>query len=169
MELDTHAIPLQPSFWIVVLAAGVQPIPINEGGMTIANVEFYQSRCVAYTKAEAIKSVLNQLQAEQPQLWQHGQKLGGWKVTHVDGISGEDMQKMFKERADRERATEADKRRMEKNEFLQRILTTKDIALLHKAIREGAVTEYERAYLHEKLTADMPKEIAELHKSPYML
>lgn len=166
MELDKHAVPLQPSFWIVVLAAGVQPVPITDG-MAVANVEFYQSRCVAYTKNEAVKTVISQLQAEQPRLWEHGQQMGGWKITHVDGISVQDMEKLFKDRCDKERNSEAEARRLEKNEFLNAIIREKNVGALHKAIRDGAISHYERLYLHEKLTEGMPKEAAELTKSPY--
>lgn len=166
MNLDKHPIPLQPSFWIVVVAAGIQPVPITNG-VGVANIEFYQSRCVAYTKQDAIKAVLSQLQAEQPQLWQHGQQIGGWRVTHVDGISAQEMERLFKEHADQQRKTEEDRRKLELNEFLQRIITTKDVNLFHKAIRDGVLTDYQRAYLHEKLTEGMPKEAAELIKSPF--
>lgn len=168
INLDKHPVPLEPSFWIVVLAAGIQPVPITEG-MALANIEFYQSRVIAYTRPEAVKAVLNQLQAEQPSLWNRGQGQGGWKITHVDQIPAQEMEKLFKERAERERDNEVNKVAAEKNELLKKIAETKDVTLLHKAIRENAISAYERAYLHDILTKDMPKEVAEVIKSPYQL
>lgn len=157
LKLDKHPIPLEPSFFIVVVASGVTPIETPIGMAGVANVEFYQSRCVAYVKQEAINAVMAQLQAEQPDLYRRGQSMGGWKVTHVDGINATDMENIFKERTNRERNNEENKRKIENNDLLKRIIDTKDLNLFHTALKEGRINHYERLYLHDILTEGLPK------------
>lgn len=160
LELDKHPQALQLSFWIVVVSAG---------GTQHANIEFYQSRVVAYTKKEAIDAVLKQLAAEAPQLYQHGRDLGGWRVTHVDGIPATELERMFKQRADLERKLEAERLHLEQNTLLRQIIESRDVNLFHQAIREGRINNYERLYLHEKLTAGIDTNVPESLRSPIQL
>lgn len=160
IELDKYPQALQPSFWIVVVAAG---------GDGLANIEFYQSRVIAYTKQEATKAVLKQLASEAPQLYEQGRAHGGWRITHVDGISAEELEKMFKDRCDLERKLDEERVHLEQNTLLQRIIQTRDINLFHQAIRDGRINNYERAYLHDKLTQGEDLDVPELIKSPITL
>lgn len=152
MELDKHPIPLEPSFFIVVLAAG---------GNGFANIEFWQTRLVAYTKKEATDAALKQLAAEAPQLHQNGRRLGGWRVTHIDTITATEIEELFKERCDRQRAEEQGHIREEVNGLIAQIIRDKDVALLHQAIREHRITNYERLYIHDKLTGGMSTDMQE--------
>lgn len=143
MELDKYPQALTPSFFIVVVAAG---------GVGGANIDFYQSRVVAYTKKEATEAVIKQLQSENPELYERGQRLGGWRVTHIEGIGADKLEELFRERADQERQLDAQRVHMQQNSLLNQILRERDIHLLHQAIREGRISNYERLYLHDMLT-----------------
>lgn len=145
IELDKHPRALELSLWIVVVAAG---------GSENAHVEFYQSRTVAYEKQEALQAVLKQLASEQPELHTRGNTMGGWRATHIEGIPARTMEKLFKDRAEAERRGEAELRSMEQNKLLQAIIEKKDIALFNTALRDGRINNYERLYLHDKLTED---------------
>jgi len=166
INLDKHPIPLEPSFYIVVLAAGIQlPPQLAEG--KIANVEFFQDRLVAYTRDEAIKLTLKKLQAERPRLYAHGTSIGKWEVTHIEEISAKKMEELFKERANTQRKKEKETIGLEKNKLLKKIIETKDVDLLHRGIIDGKINAYEREYIHNKLTADLPDTAEKRITSPY--
>lgn len=135
----------------------------------MANIEFYQSRVIAYTKQEATKAVLKQLASEAPELYESGRQQGGWRITHVDGISASDIEKMFKERCDLERKIDEERVHLQQNTLLNRIIQTRDVNLFHQAIREGRISHYERAYLHDKLTQGENMDVPEMIQSPIRL
>jgi len=166
MILTKHYIPLEPSFYIVVLGAGVQPVP-SMGIGEIANIEYFQDTYIGYTKDEAVAGILKKLQAERPSLYQHGLKIGGWKATYINEIKATKMEQLFKQRAELEKKNEKDKLELEKNKLLQHIIKTKDVATLHKAIIDGKITDYERKYVHEKLTEALPDKVEYILSSPY--
>lgn len=143
INLDKYPQPLAPSLYIIVVASG---------GVGNANVEFYQSRVVAYRKDEAIQSVMKQLASEQPDLYERGKINGGWRATHVECISADDLERMFTERTDQERMLDMELIRLQQNSLLRQIVDNRDIPLMHQAIREGRISNYERLYLHDMLT-----------------
>jgi len=157
LDLDRYPTPLELSLWIVVVAAG---------GTGAAHIEFYQSRVVAYTKQEAIAAVLKQMASETPQLYAKGAAMGGWRVTHIDGMSAEQLTNAFKDRADLERKLESERVHLEQNNLIRQILDTKDVAIFHQAIREGRLSNYERLYIHDKLTTGIDTNIPENLVSP---
>jgi len=166
MKLKKHHIPLEPSFYIVVLAAGVKDLPdINTAG--IATTQFFQDTYIGYTKDEAVKGTLKKLQTENPNLYSHGNSIGGWEITYIQEISATKLEERFKARADLEKKTEKDKLNLEKNELLKKIIDTKDIDLLHRVIIDGRISDYERKYVHEKLTEGLPDKAEEALRSPY--
>lgn len=160
LELDKYPQALQPSFWIVVAAAGITGI---------GNVEFYQSRVVAYTRKEATQTVLKQLMSEAPELYERGRSIGGWTITHVDGMSATELEKMFRDRGDLERKLDAERVHLQQNTLLQTIIQTRNVNLFHQAIREGRISHYERAYLHDMLTRGEDLDIPESLRSPMQL
>lgn len=145
-NLDKYPQALEPSLYIVVVAAG---------GAGAAHVEYYQSRIVAYTRDEAIQAVMRQMASEDTELHQRGIAMGGWRATHVEGMRAAELETMFTERADMERNKDRERIRMQQNSLLRQILENKDTTLLHQAIREGRISNYERLYLHELLTKDI--------------
>lgn len=159
LKLDKTPQPLQPSFWIVVLSAGDRSILGSLNQPVVANVEFYQTRLVAYTRKEAIDGALKQLGAEAPKLYEHGNTIGGWSAVHVEGISATALEKMFKERGELERATQADAIKAEHNALLQEIISKKDVKLFHQALRDGRINVFERNYVHDQLTKDVDLEL----------
>lgn len=143
LNLDKYPQPLELSLWVIVLAAG---------GTGVANIEFYQTKAVDYTRQAAIEAALKQLASEMPELYQRGQALGGWRATHVDGLSVTYLEGIFTDRANLERKLETEKVRMEQNQLIKQIITDRDIPLFHQAILERRITNYERLYIHDKLT-----------------
>jgi len=166
MRITKHHIPLEPSFYIVVLGAGIQPVP-SMGIGEVANIEYFQDIYVGYTKDEAVAGILKKLQAERPNLYQHGVKIGGWKATYISEIKATRMEQLFKQRAELEKKNEKDRLGLEKNQLIQNIIKTKDVETLHKAIIDGKITEYERKYIHEKLTEELPDKVDSVIYSPY--
>jgi len=142
LALDTYPQPIYLTLWIVVIAAG------GEGN---SNVEYYQNKMVAYTRKEAGDRILKELAKDMPELYERGVALGGWRITHADGITVAELERMFKERANAERKVEHIEVTGETNTLIKTILEQKDIAMLHRAIRDGKLNKYESMYIHDKL------------------
>lgn len=95
--------------------------------------------------------------------------MGGWAITHIDQLTAEKVEQLFKECSNGEREKEKNAIEQVRNDLLNEIVTTKDVNLFHQALRDGLINDYERLYIHDKLTEGMETpETEELLKSPYM-
>lgn len=149
LALDKYPQPVYLSLWIVVVAAG------GDGN---TNLEYYQGRTVAYTKKEAGDTILKQLEQEMPELYKRGIDIGGWRMTHADGISAIELERMFTKRANAERKVERIEVDNSTNALIRDIIKNRDIHMLHRAIREGRLNKYESMYIHDKLAQEDKKE-----------
>jgi hypothetical protein len=147
LDLQNYPIALEPSLWSVMLKAALPAKP------EIA-AELYQSRCVTYTRQEAIDIVLKQLKTEHLETFKRGNQMGGWRIGHVEQITIDGLEKMFKDCTDKAKKAFYSQHKLERNELLQEIITNRDIDLLHSAIKDGRITENERLYIHDKLAHD---------------
>lgn len=122
------------------------------------HTEFYHTYAIAYTKEDAERQIIQDMKKDQPQVYEKGMGLGGWKTLNVMYITATDLTKRFMEAVKRETQKGEEEAKRRKNDLMQAIITTQNMNLMKTATEEGRLTDLEKEYIIQR--------IKEVHKKP---